>query len=328
MIILKLRNGTLSVKDGYIGAKFSANVKISLDSDLEKYTHLLYVEYIESGEKKKAMSSMLDGFFVIPAAAFKEEQYIMLSVSSTSGKETIISNPLHVRVQNSAYGGSILPTTPETWEAYIDTYLASKGLDGSDLDEIKQDVSDLKEDLNDLRSEFESGSSGVSKAMAQTLDAVVRAWAYESPSFATSQEYADFKNAWGIDESDTPVTPPEDEPDEPIDDGSNWEDGVPYELGLVANEYVDNGRIVSYNNWDRTDYLPCYGASRLVCKNNKSSTQYCAFYDAQKEFISKFGLSSATSVSNDTVNIPSEAHFLIVSNSSVAMSTIVLVPEA
>lgn len=109
------------------------------------------------------------------------------------------------------------------------------------IDKNVADIHELKDDLNGLRSEFESGSagggSGVSKAMAQTLDAVVRAWAYESPSFATSQEYADFKNAWGIDGSDTPVNPPEDDISASFSGGVLTISGVP----TITNKSFTNG---------------------------------------------------------------------------------------
>lgn len=85
----------------------------------------------------------------------------------------------------------------------------------ADIGLLKTETNSLKEELNDLKGQIVQGGNGVSKVMAQTLDAVIRAWAYESPSFATSQEYADFKEAWGIDGSDTPVTPPEGEPTTP-----------------------------------------------------------------------------------------------------------------
>lgn len=194
---------------------------------------------------------------------------------------------------------------------------------------VRRQISQLYELIdeieNSIRDELASGvGGGLSSSLKQNWAKSIR---QETAFVSTTHPYTDALLSIlesGSDDTggtDHPVTPP-------AGDGFNWQSGVPYELGIVANEYVDNGRIVSFSGWDRTDYLDCRGASRIVCTNNQSATQYCAFYDAHKEFVSKFGFGNATSVANQTIDVPSDAHFFIVSNTSTAMASLVLVPEA
>lgn len=111
---------------------------------------------------------------------------------------------------------------------------------------------------------------------------------------------------------------------QPISDETKWTDGVAYTYTGVLNEYVDrsNGSLVAYNAWDRTTYLYCSGASTLtfdcVTSNSQggaSNLLYNAFYDADKNFLSAFSLSTNMSTAGNTadVTVPSGAVYFVAS---------------
>ena len=54
-------------------------------------------------------------------------------------------------------------------------------------------------------------------------------------------------------------------------------------LDLVADEYVTrDGNIASYSGWSRTDYIDVSTASIIYINNKFRATDYCHFYDAEK----------------------------------------------
>lgn len=73
---------------------------------------------------------------------------------------------------------------------------------------------------------------------------------------------------------------------------NGWVDGVPYTLSLIPNVYIEeNGLQVAYNGWSATDYLPCKGVDDIVVDykviEETYLSEYCAFYDENKQFLSK-----------------------------------------
>lgn len=103
-----------------------------------------------------------------------------------------------------------------------------------------------------------------------------------------------------------------------------WEDGVPYEnLTVIENSYAESstGRIKSYNGWNRTDYVPCAGASTITFsqmpQNSMEPTSNC-FYNANKEFISNFQLSRTQSKS---IEVPANAAYFIISSEANGLTT-------
>lgn len=109
-----------------------------------------------------------------------------------------------------------------------------------------------------------------------------------------------------------------------VSNETTWTDGVAYTYTAVNNEYVEtSGEIKTYNNWNRTPYLYCKGASKLRFVVNKASSMfgtnnyYNVFYDENKNFISSFsydGIDGNTVGSYKDVEIPNNAAYFILSH--------------
>lgn len=108
------------------------------------------------------------------------------------------------------------------------------------------------------------------------------------------------------------------------DPSEEWTDGVPYTINLIQNEYINNtnGVITSYNGWDRTDYLPCHGAAAISVSSINLGA-YNAWYDASKEFIDKFTISTSTT----QILVPSNAAYFIASGSRANMAQFAATPH-
>lgn len=175
-----------------------------------------------------------------------------------------------------------------------------------------------------------STGGAITQAQINVLNEMFKKCAYIGD---VSAEYTAFKQAFGItdtdegEEPDTPVTPPE-EPDTPVTGVSNetmWTNGVAYTYTPIADEYSDrnSGAILPYNNWERTPYLYCEGASvlRITALLNTSGlnngNQDNCFYDSEKNFVSAFSFNgkigeSEPGIYTDIV-IPDNAAYVIVS---------------
>lgn len=111
----------------------------------------------------------------------------------------------------------------------------------------------------------------------------------------------------------------------PTVDGTEWVSGVPYNnIDVVENSYVaaNDGDIESYTGWDRTGYVPCYGAAQIdfpalpqVAYNQANS---CWFYNLQKSAVQNITLSKTQST---TVTVPSTAAYFIISSERAALAT-------
>ena len=121
----------------------------------------------------------------------------------------------------------------------------------------------------------------------------------------------------------------------PSDDGSNWEDGVPYaDLGLINNTSikVSDGTLMPGTNWSSTEFLPCKGASKIGSFGNMYSSKYGAWYDAQKHYIGGWTttLNTSTSVTESFVDVPNDACWFrwSTSNTSFQNEYFKLIPHA
>lgn len=92
-----------------------------------------------------------------------------------------------------------------------------------------------------------------------------------------------------------------------------------YDKALVPNSYVaTNGNIVVYEGWCRTDYIPVK-SNNVIHFNNTVSSQYNAFYDANKSFVSAFTIGVGADIAK---TVPSNARYMICSNSNSAMQSL------
>lgn len=100
-----------------------------------------------------------------------------------------------------------------------------------------------------------------------------------------------------------------------------WQDGVPYTIDLIQNEYLENGTIKTYSNWDRTDYLYCKGAARIDF-SALSLGGYNGWFDENKVYIDKFVISTST----HSIAVPTNASYFICSGSRTNMSNLTATP--
>ena len=114
-----------------------------------------------------------------------------------------------------------------------------------------------------------------------------------------------------------------------------WTDGVAYTYTAIKNVYVNktDGSFVDYASWDRTPYLKCDGVSKLsaVAKmedttllTSLANTEYNAFYDENKSFISSFSFKFKDGYAlGDCVDIevPANAVYFVVSCPSPSIGT-------
>lgn len=105
-----------------------------------------------------------------------------------------------------------------------------------------------------------------------------------------------------------------------------WTSGVPYELPIVKNEYVNinTGEDVAYSGWDRTDFVNCVGASKLVRTDSGGDVRYNFFYNSEKEPAYGFHFDST----KKEVEVPKQACYFKLSAASATMDGLVVVPYA
>ena len=179
----------------------------------------------------------------------------------------------------------------------------------------------------------EGNVSGLTTAQVEALDGMFKIAAYTADA---SDAYTAFKNAFGIvgeaepDEPDEPVIP--DEPEPGVSNETKWTNGVAYTFEPIANEYPNKstGAITNYNNWARSPYLYCAGASVLRGVVKTKSSQFAgtkdnAFYDANLKYVAPIGGTASfafNSLSNMEpgayfdVQIPENAAYFIVSGNN------------
>ena len=109
---------------------------------------------------------------------------------------------------------------------------------------------------------------------------------------------------------------------------TTWTSGVPYTLTIIADEYVNktSGAFEASAGWSRTDYTPCAGAARITHAGNAYSSDYCAWYDINKNFISKFSLAASPVTNPAEIEVPADAAFFVMSTKSESMNAMTVTP--
>ena len=107
-------------------------------------------------------------------------------------------------------------------------------------------------------------------------------------------------------------------------------DGFLYLGNIIANTYIDatNGREISYNEWDATDFVEIPKSLKTLVVNSKALSTFNVFYDNNKAYVSSFKVENGSS----KITIPAAAKYFRLSNTSTAMQEIsvfgVIKPEA
>ena len=83
---------------------------------------------------------------------------------------------------------------------------------------------------------------------------------------------------------------------------------------VVKNEYVSNsnGSFLTYNGWFRSDYIELPENAKKLLIYIPANTQYSAWYDANKTFISRLNLVGGAGLKN--FEIPVNARYFAISN--------------
>lgn len=93
---------------------------------------------------------------------------------------------------------------------------------------------------------------------------------------------------------------------------------------VIKNEYVtSNGEIKPYDGWDRSDKISCVGFYEISFerKEGYSGGGYNCFFDANDNFISQF------STSNNSIYVPKNASYFIISAEAINLPKIVVYAE-
>lgn len=105
-------------------------------------------------------------------------------------------------------------------------------------------------------------------------------------------------------------------------DEVGWVSGAEIAYTVTADEYVDRGtgKFVSEpGGYDRTDYIYCYDAGAVYYDGVQ--TNYAAFYDINKQYISGFAIGG---VNGNYANIPENAAYFAISASTLDNAVIKL----
>lgn len=107
-------------------------------------------------------------------------------------------------------------------------------------------------------------------------------------------------------------------------DMTAWANGIKYtNIEVVQNSYcaANTGVITPYNGWDRTGYMPCDGATRILfppVPQNAGDPESNCFYDSNHGYVGKFTLSKTKST---YINVPSGAYYFMISSERAALSS-------
>lgn len=103
----------------------------------------------------------------------------------------------------------------------------------------------------------------------------------------------------------------------------SWVANSNYNLNLISNKYVNGDNFTDYANWSMTDYLECFGVTKLSITGNTARTIYCAFYDQGKARLSSF---TVTADDPCEIEVPKYACYFVISNTTDAMNSINVTP--
>lgn len=88
---------------------------------------------------------------------------------------------------------------------------------------------------------------------------------------------------------------------------------------LIPNEYVEqDGRILPYNNWSRTDFIDVSDYDNIYTTWT-NTTGYSAWYDENKNFVSKANIYAGEMVK---LEIPNDVKYIAISQSTAKMATL------
>ena len=105
------------------------------------------------------------------------------------------------------------------------------------------------------------------------------------------------------------------------EDLNDYKNGFEY-MPIVAGEYVGtDGVFNTDSNWSRTEYIGCSLYKKLRFIGNTKRTICNAFYDSSKTFIKKF----AIDIGECVIDVPSNAKYFVISNTSNEISDIKLI---
>lgn len=120
----------------------------------------------------------------------------------------------------------------------------------------------------------------------------------------------------------------------PTMDASKWEDDVPYSnIEVVEDSYVaaSTGNITAAEGWNRTGYMPCYGATQIdfpALPQVSGTANSAWFYNLTYGKVQNISLSKTQST---TISVPENAAFFIISSEAEALATFLggdIVPHA
>ena len=88
-------------------------------------------------------------------------------------------------------------------------------------------------------------------------------------------------------------------------------------LKKIIGSYVsrNNGEIITFSEWSRTDFTPCHNINEITIEMIGNNSPYNCFYDANKVFISSFGIENG----ENRILIPNNAFYFILSNDNESM---------
>lgn len=109
-------------------------------------------------------------------------------------------------------------------------------------------------------------------------------------------------------------------------DMNGWTDGVSYtDLTIVQNQYCQaaSGKLLAYTGWDRTGYVPCHGAAKLVIppmpQEGTSTILSNWFYDQDKLPLQRIPALSRNQ--STIVTVRADAYYFILSSDAAALSS-------
>lgn len=97
-----------------------------------------------------------------------------------------------------------------------------------------------------------------------------------------------------------------------------------YPFDLIAGSYVTtNGIITLFNDWSRTDYIPCDGYTELIAyRTLGNGSIYNCFYDDSKSFVSSFSTGALNE--RKVITIPKNAKYVILSDTTQFMDALTI----
>lgn len=105
-------------------------------------------------------------------------------------------------------------------------------------------------------------------------------------------------------------------------DLSDYKNGYEH-MPIISGQYVNGstGTFHNDNSWSRTDYIDCSKYSTLVFENNTKESNYNAFYNGNKEFVSNLSLDK---IGENIITVPQNAKYFVLSNLTSNLNEVLL----